>query len=59
MNLVERVKNIILTPKTEWPVIDRESCVHFKTGECGLCSKVCQAGAIDYDQEGKTVIYTR
>lgn len=24
MNLVERVKNILLTPKTEWPVIDRE-----------------------------------
>jgi heterodisulfide reductase subunit A2 len=32
------------------PVIDRESCVHFTTGECGLCSKVCQAGAIDYEQ---------
>ena len=25
MNLVERVKNILLTPKTEWPVIDAES----------------------------------
>jgi hypothetical protein len=25
MNLVERVKNILLTPTTEWPVIDRES----------------------------------
>lgn len=24
MNLVERVKAIILTPKTEWPVIERE-----------------------------------
>jgi hypothetical protein len=24
MNLVERVKNILLTPKTEWPVIERE-----------------------------------
>ncbi len=32
------------------PVIDRENCVHFTTGECGLCAKVCQAGAIDYDQ---------
>ena len=37
------------------PAIDRENCVHFKTGECGLCAKVCQAGAIDYDQEGETV----
>jgi len=24
MTLIDRVKNIILTPKTEWPVIDRE-----------------------------------
>ena len=41
------------TPRV--PVIDRENCVHFKTGECGLCSKVCGAGAIDYDQEAITV----
>ncbi len=33
------------------PVIDRENCIHFKTGECGLCAQVCQAGAIDYEQE--------
>jgi len=37
------------------PVIDRENCIHYKTGECGLCSKVCQAGAIDYDQPEETV----
>ncbi|HEY5996027.1 MAG TPA: 2Fe-2S iron-sulfur cluster-binding protein [Candidatus Deferrimicrobiaceae bacterium] len=37
------------------PVIDRESCIHYRTGECGLCSKVCQAGAIDYDQPEETV----
>ena len=37
------------------PVIDRDNCIHFKTGECGLCSKVCQAGAIDYDQPVETV----
>ena len=37
------------------PVIDRDSCVHFQTGECGLCSKVCQAGAIDYDQPTETL----
>ena len=24
MNIVERVKNILLQPKTEWPVIDPE-----------------------------------
>ncbi len=37
------------------PVIDRDSCVHFQTGECGLCAKVCQAGAIDYDQQPETL----
>ena len=37
------------------PVIDRDNCVHIKTGECGLCSKVCQAGAIDHDQAAKTL----
>jgi len=37
------------------PVIDRETCVHFKTGECGLCSQVCQAKAIDYEQEEETL----
>jgi heterodisulfide reductase subunit A len=37
------------------PVIDRDNCVHFRTGECGLCAKVCQAGAIDYDQPPETL----
>ena len=37
------------------PVIDRESCIHFRTGQCGLCAKVCQAGAIDYDQPEETL----
>jgi heterodisulfide reductase subunit A2 len=42
-------------PSPRVPVIDRDSCVHFKTGECGLCSQVCQAGAIDYEQQTKTI----
>ncbi|MGA2507059.1 MAG: 2Fe-2S iron-sulfur cluster-binding protein [Chitinispirillaceae bacterium] len=37
------------------PAIDRDNCVHFTTGECGLCSKVCGAGAIDYEQKETTV----
>jgi len=37
------------------PVIDRENCVHFRTGACGLCAEVCQAGAIEYDQEEHTL----
>ncbi len=32
------------------PVIDRDACVKYKTGKCGLCEKICQAGAIKYDQ---------
>ena len=31
------------------PAIDRDNCIHFQTGDCGLCSEVCQAGAIDYE----------
>ena len=37
------------------PVIDREHCIKFKTGKCGVCSKVCQAGAIDYEQKDEIV----
>ncbi|MCY2926276.1 MAG: 2Fe-2S iron-sulfur cluster-binding protein, partial [Planctomycetota bacterium] len=33
------------------PSLDRENCLHFRTGECGLCKDVCQAGAINYDQQ--------
>ena len=37
------------------PAIDWDNCIHAQTGECGLCSEVCQAGAIDYDQPEKTL----
>ena len=37
------------------PVIDRENCIKFKTGKCGVCSKVCQAGAIDYEQKDEII----
>jgi heterodisulfide reductase subunit A len=37
------------------PVIDRQSCIHFRSGDCGLCSRVCQAGAIDYEQAEEQV----
>jgi heterodisulfide reductase subunit A2 len=37
------------------PFIDRENCVHFKTGACGLCAEVCGAKAIDYEQEEEKI----
>lgn len=37
------------------PVIDRENCIKFKTGKCGVCAKVCQVGAIDYEQKDEIV----
>ena len=37
------------------PVIDRDACIKFKTGKCGLCSTVCAAGAIDYEQKDEIV----
>lgn len=32
------------------PVIDHDSCIHFKTGECKVCEKVCEVKAIDHQQ---------
>jgi heterodisulfide reductase subunit A len=33
------------------PVIDREACIHFKTGGCTACRDVCEKAAINYEQE--------
>ena len=33
------------------PLIDKDNCVHLKTGECGACEAFCDAGAIDFNQE--------
>lgn len=33
------------------PVIDREHCRYFTTGECRICSKLCLTEAVDYEQE--------
>jgi heterodisulfide reductase subunit A2 len=30
-------------------VIDRNACIYFKTGKCGVCRKICPTQAIDYD----------
>ena len=33
------------------PVIDREHCNYFQKGKCGVCQKICPAGAIDYNAQ--------
>lgn len=37
------------------PVIDRDQCIKFKTGKCGLCAKVCPADAIDFSQQDEII----
>jgi heterodisulfide reductase subunit A len=37
------------------PFIDEESCIHFKTGGCKLCEKVCQKEAVNHEDEDKEV----
>ena len=36
-------------------VIDPEQCIKLKTGKCGLCEKVCTAGAINYKQQDELI----
>ena len=31
------------------PFIDEEACIHFKTGGCKLCEKVCEKEAVDHE----------
>ncbi|MBQ8339588.1 MAG: CoB--CoM heterodisulfide reductase iron-sulfur subunit A family protein [Clostridia bacterium] len=35
--------------------IDADYCTMLKTGKCGVCSKICAAGAIDYQQKDEIV----
>jgi len=37
------------------PVIDRDACIHFKTGKCGLCKKICPADCIDFEQQDEII----
>jgi heterodisulfide reductase subunit A len=33
------------------PFIDKEACLHFKTGECKVCAKVCDRDAVNHEME--------
>ena len=37
------------------PVIDKEHCRLFTRGRCGICQKICQAGAVDYEQQDEII----
>ncbi len=37
------------------PVIDRDKCMHFKTGGCQICTEFCGVKAIDYTQQDEDI----
>ncbi len=37
------------------PAIDRNTCMHFKTGACKICTEFCGVNAIDHSQEDEIV----
>ena len=37
------------------PIIDRDRCVHFKTGGCKICTEFCGVNAIDHMQKDEIV----
>ncbi len=37
------------------PVIDREHCIKFTKGKCGVCQKKCPTGAIDYEMQDEFI----
>ncbi len=53
MNLGKRKSIYIPFPQAIPPIylIDSNLCLYMQRGVCGVCSKVCKAGAIDYDQK--------
>jgi heterodisulfide reductase subunit A len=37
------------------PVIDREHCIKFTKGKCGVCQKKCPTAAVDYEQQDEII----
>ena len=37
------------------PFIDEDACIHFKTGNCQLCVKVCEKEAINHEMEEEEI----
>ena len=57
MNLGKRKSIYIPFPQAVPPVyiIDPNLCLKITKGVCGVCQKVCQAGAIDFEQKPKDI----
>ncbi|MFX1250087.1 MAG: 2Fe-2S iron-sulfur cluster-binding protein [Promethearchaeota archaeon] len=53
-------RSVIYTPFPQAvpkiPVIDRDSCMHFLTGNCKVCEEFCEPKAIKYDQEDEILV---
>ncbi len=37
------------------PFIDSKACLHYKNSKCGICSRVCPTGAINYEDDDKVI----
>ncbi|NIO16826.1 MAG: FAD-dependent oxidoreductase [Deltaproteobacteria bacterium] len=57
MNLNDRPSVYILYPQAvpNKPVIDKDHCIHLNYEACGICKEVCEAEAIDFEQEDEKV----
>ena len=57
MNLGKRKSVYIPFPQAVPPIylIDPELCLKFTKGVCGVCEKVCEAEAIDYEQQPQDI----
>ncbi len=38
------------------PIIDAGQCLYLTRGKCGVCKKLCQADAVDYEQKPEDVL---
>jgi heterodisulfide reductase subunit A len=38
------------------PVIDKDACLRFRTGKCGVCAKKCATGAVNFDDQDEYVV---
>ena len=37
------------------PVIDQANCIYMKRKKCGVCKKVCEADAVDFEQQDEII----